>query len=37
MPVHEKFISSPPFRQKRSAYVSEAPVNWCPELGTVLA
>ena len=23
--------------QKRLAYVSEAPVNWCPELGTVLA
>ena len=22
---------------KRLAYVSEAPVNWCPELGTVLA
>ena len=22
---------------KRVAYVSEAPVNWCPELGTVLA
>ncbi|MEY2410526.1 MAG: leucyl-tRNA synthetase [Verrucomicrobiota bacterium] len=22
---------------KRMAYVSEAPVNWCPELGTVLA
>ncbi len=24
-------------RVKRLAYVSEAPVNWCPELGTVLA
>ena len=23
--------------RKRLAYVSEAPVNWCPELGTVLA
>ena len=23
--------------QQRLAYVSEAPVNWCPELGTVLA
>ena len=23
--------------QRRLAYVSEAPVNWCPELGTVLA
>src|SRR6185369_1350887 len=22
---------------RRLAYVSEAPVNWCPELGTVLA
>ncbi len=38
MPVHEKEL----FRRrlldkKRLAYVSEAPVNWCPELGTVLA
>ena len=24
-------------RSSRLAYVSEAPVNWCPELGTVLA
>jgi len=44
---HNNWKSSPPeFKQKqgrewvdrhRLAYVSEAPVNWCPELGTVLA
>jgi leucyl-tRNA synthetase len=38
MPAQEKEL----FRRrlldkKRLAYVSEAPVNWCPELGTVLA
>jgi leucyl-tRNA synthetase len=38
MPAREKEL----FRRrlldkKRLAYVSEAPVNWCPELGTVLA
>src|SRR6185312_7542368 len=45
--THEGFLSlkedaRPAARQafvtgKRLAYVSEAPVNWCPELGTVLA
>jgi leucyl-tRNA synthetase len=44
---HQAFLRTPPeqraeLRQRlienaRLAYVSEAPVNWCPELGTVLA
>jgi leucyl-tRNA synthetase len=46
--IHERWKQEKPesrmqYRQKildgyyRLAYVSEAPVNWCPELGTVLA
>src|ERR1019366_4416384 len=45
--LHNGFIATPTenraaFKRKqidehRLAYVSEAPVNWCPELGTVLA
>ena len=45
--LHNGFIATPvenraAFKRKqidehRLAYVSEAPVNWCPELGTVLA
>ncbi|HTA28982.1 MAG TPA: class I tRNA ligase family protein, partial [Candidatus Cybelea sp.] len=44
---HKVFVSADPvgreeFRRgliekSRLAYISEAPVNWCPELGTVLA
>ena len=37
-PHHELEASRRAYRDsKRLAYVSEAPVNWCPELGTVLA
>lgn len=38
--VRRYFIDGPPgegYIGCRLAYVSEAPVNWCPELGTVLA
>jgi leucyl-tRNA synthetase len=38
MSAREKELVRPrTLDNKRLAYVSEAPVNWCPELGTVLA
>jgi len=37
-PISElKGLSRDEIDAKRLAYVAEAPVNWCPELGTVLA
>ena len=35
--LEEKGLSREQIDARRLAYVSEAPVNWCPELGTVLA
>ncbi|NNE93915.1 MAG: leucine--tRNA ligase [Verrucomicrobiales bacterium] len=35
--LEEKGLSREEIDEKRLAYVAEAPVNWCPELGTVLA
>ena len=35
--LEEQGFSRAEIDAKRLAYVSEAPVNWCPELGTVLA
>lgn len=41
LPIPEELTSDADIRRfrdgKRLAFVSEAPVNWCPELGTVLA
>ncbi|MFZ4765152.1 MAG: class I tRNA ligase family protein, partial [Roseimicrobium sp.] len=35
--LEEQGLSREDINARRLAYVSEAPVNWCPELGTVLA
>ncbi|MEQ1841548.1 MAG: class I tRNA ligase family protein, partial [Verrucomicrobiales bacterium] len=35
--LEAKGLSREEIDAKRLAYVAEAPVNWCPELGTVLA
>ncbi|MCX6856274.1 MAG: class I tRNA ligase family protein, partial [Verrucomicrobia bacterium] len=35
--LEEQGLSRAEIDSRRLAYISEAPVNWCPELGTVLA
>src|SRR6202007_3215587 len=35
--LESKGLSREDIDARRLAYVSEAPVNWCPQLGTVLA